>query len=266
MALPLFESTIPDAYAKTIHARDKFLMNNYKKFMEHCSVTNQPHHRKGKKKVEDDTAKQASFILKAGYYVFPLTANGRPDSSRPIHVYHTSVGAAYAQNPAFRKLCDDCGVTPHHMLQRMHEVDPDLMYVALDLKKQLTIEQMIERLNTAGWLLRNHISDSTYLKRIVWIDEVSVWFVPSKKFKIKVYCDKHDPSVRVHVVHNPFENSTNRKIKVRALCAVNYYLGAFYFETTTGTTNLVHYLNQRAVPYKVRRGTRLAVTTLIHLI
>lgn len=255
LAVPLFERSFehgkPADYNRRCPSPYQFIQHNYKKFLKLGSVEDKPHPSHDKK-VSDDVARQASFVLKAGYNAYQTKAQGVLDYSKPVHTHYTSVGHAYAQNALFRSLCDTAGVSPKHMLRRIHEVDDSLTSRYIDFKKELTADQMLRRQMVATTLLSNHNAHADYLKRIVWLDEAMIVFVPSHQFKIKVYCDKNDTEICVHVVHNPFEDaSPKHKIKVRCLCAVNYHLGPFYLEWTTGTTDIVRIRNGRQGTYKV---------------
>lgn len=101
---------------------------------------------------------------------------------------------------------------------------------------------------------RKSTADPSFLKRVYFIDECSIWIDSTISKGVKVYTDAHDKGFH-HVIHCDKLHS-NKKIKVRFIAVVNAVHGTVYLEFTTGTKdiqrlhNLVP-LDPQHGPYKV---------------
>jgi hypothetical protein len=95
------------------------------------------------KKVPDDVALRAAKILKEGYYenitlTFGKRVSGlRPTEEREVKQYFTSIQSACQLHKGLRGVCKEYGVTPHHLLRRMHDVDKGLCRRRRDFKRAL---------------------------------------------------------------------------------------------------------------------------------
>jgi hypothetical protein len=135
----------------------------------------------------------------------------------------------------------------------MHQVDPLLVTRRRDFKRALTEQQRAERMAAAKRNLQRLAAEGDdFLERIAWIDEFAIWMVP-KDTKERVYCDAHDEGVHMVVPMQSVKKAD--KVKLHILLAVNFRLGAFYMEYTTGTTpgpkGIRRLHNQHKGDYKV---------------
>ena len=239
----------------------KFIEYQVKKITETGTLDDRQH-PPPPKKVPDDIAKECSTALKSGYFLYLAfesgAQRGQLDLEHPIHLYYTSIKQACEDHPFLKATCASYQVSPSHLLQRMHEVDPNLKYYTVDLKQALTDPQMTVRRLTAQQLLTLHELDPTFLLSIFWIDEFSISFIPTpKNYKIKIYCDSNNVEARHHVVHNPYHSSSQPHVKVRALIIVNALWGPCWIEMMTGTTSVQRVHSNVAGPYKVSQITAL---------
>jgi hypothetical protein len=86
--------------------------------------------------VSDDVAREAATRLKAGYISNRKVTGGKAERA-PVHLYYTpSIAQACAMNHFLKGVVEENSVTPHYLLRRMHEVDPDLRYSPLDYKME----------------------------------------------------------------------------------------------------------------------------------
>jgi hypothetical protein len=68
-------------------------------------------------------------------------------------------------NHFLKGVVEENSVTPHYLLRRMHEVDPDLRYSPLDYKMELSsMSGRQERSHVAAQLLERHQADPTFLR------------------------------------------------------------------------------------------------------
>lgn len=222
----------------TAHADVKdvrgFIQRWGERFLEEGNVENKPHHP-DTHKVSDADAKLAAQALKGGYIGWrkPCTPGAE---GQMVHMYWTSINRACKENPVLKTIIDKCNVSPAHLLKRMHEVDPNLKYIKLDYKMDLTPAQKRARQGVAAQLLERVHTVPNFLNRVVWIDEASVWLVSKKMTDIHVYADAHDERVKQVIHVDGLKPGT--KIKVRCLCAVNALTGPLFIEFMTGTTDV----------------------------
>lgn len=223
-----------------------YIPRQVERFLESGCIFDRSH-QPATKLVPDDVAREASAQLKRGYFSMRKLP-GKKTRREQVHLYYSSIKQACAHNSYLRDVTRNYSVTPEHLLERMHQVDPKLKWRALDYKMELSTQQKQERMKIAGQLLRQHRLDPDFLKSIFWIDEVSIWLVP-KDIKVHVYADAHDKGV--HAVLTSKHIKSGARIKVRALCVVNALYGPCFCEFTTGTTDIRRMFNHVTEPYKV---------------
>lgn len=222
----------------------RFIQRWGERFLEEGTIENKAHHP-DTHKVPNDDAKLAAQALKGGYIGWrkPCTPGAE---AQMVHMFWTSINRACKENPILSSIIEKYNVSPAHLLKRMHEVDPGLKYRKLDYKMDLTPQQKHERQRVAAQLLDNVHTDPSFLNRVVWIDEASVWLVSKKMTDIRVYADAHDDRVKQVIHVDGLKPGT--KIKVRCLCAVNALTGPLFIEFMTGTTDVQRvWLNQNKV-------------------
>lgn len=207
------------------------------------------------KKVPDDEALRCAAILKAGYIATKTLTFGRRkggkrrEEVRVWREYYSGIREACLKEPYLYEVCNMRGVTPAHLLRRMHEVDPNLVMRRRDMKRALSPEQRAERMAAAKRNLEQLEAEGpAYVRHITWVDEFAIWMVAKKGCR-QVYCDAHDEGVHVVV---PLETvQKGDKVKLRILLAVNWRLGACFMEFMTGTSDIQRLHLQVKTPYKV---------------
>lgn len=234
-----------------------FIRYQVKKVEETGTLADRPHPPRTKL-VDDDLAMECSMLLKAGYLLHPTNRFGQLIELEPIHLYYTSIRQAVDTSPFLNAVCADHNVSPEHLLQRMHEVDPTLRYYTVDLKPALSSMVMQERRFAAQQLFNYCCTTFRFLETIFFGDEFTISFIPlSSRTKIKVYCDLNDSEVSHAVVHTPYWDSSKQHIKVRSLIFVNALEGPCAIEMMTGTTAPNRLFNPRQRPYLVSQMTSL---------
>jgi hypothetical protein len=211
------------------------------------------------KKVPDSVVRQCAAILKQGYQksvtlTFGKRKRGvRQEEVRQYTEYYSNIKAACVHQPQLAQVCLQYNVSAAHLLRRMHQVDKQLVARRRDWKRALSQQQRDERMKAARSNLQRLAAEGlTFLQRVAWIDEFSIWMVPKDPHQ-KVYCDAHDEGVHMVV---PMQSVTKGdKVKLHIVLAVNFQLGAFYMEYTTGTTEINKAIRrlhiQHKEPYKV---------------
>jgi hypothetical protein len=194
---------------------------------------------------------ECAQALKAGYLRTVLLPGRK---KQQVHEYYTSWSQACRDNTVIRKALATTGVSPGHLLRRMHGEDPKLVRRTVYLKRQLTEQQQKERRCVAAQLLLACLVNITWLLATWWVDETTVWITNNKVNHQKVWCDASDQGVRDVIHHDSVTDG--KKIKVHMMAAVNALEGAVLFEFTTGTTDLEHtHPEMPAEPYKVTGGS-----------
>lgn len=217
---------LPTDSVEQIGCVRSFIQYNVTKFCETGSVQDQPHPPRDKR-IPEILVACCSIIFKQGHT--------GPDG---LHYYFTSIKQACKLNPILAAVCNNYHVSPPGLLKRMYQVDPDLVRKTLDFKMDLTPVQKYNRMLNAQFFWNCLVHDPQFLYHVYWIDEVSIWFVPSNKAHIQVYCDAHDENVRMVIKSHAFATNLrpHEKVVVRAMACVNGLVGPLFLEFTTGTT------------------------------
>ena len=95
----------------------------------------------------------------------------------------------------------------------------------------------MERQMAAAAALEEVEKDPTYLQRVVFLDEAKIWLTKRTGARRKVWVDAHDQGVR-HVLRAKKLPKGVAKLCLHFYVAVNAQLGAFFFQFTTGTTDI----------------------------
>jgi hypothetical protein len=170
----------------------------------------------------------------------------------PVHLFYGSVEEALQRSVGMGELLLQAGVTRKTLLKRMHKADPDLVQRTIYYKLQHTLDGMQQRMRVAAANLERAAADPNFLRRVVWIDEATIWLVNNKHYKRRVWCDAHDWDTH-WVVRCPML-AKKKPVKAHIMCGVNYELGPFFIEFTTGTTK-IRRLHIEGKDYRVS-GTR----------
>jgi hypothetical protein len=105
--------------------------------------------------VTREEALKCAAILKEGYWkkqalTFGKRKGGRRhEEVREWREYYSSIHEACQMEPVLKQVCEEHGVTPAHVLRRMHEEDPNLVMRCRDEKRALSAEQRADRMAAA---------------------------------------------------------------------------------------------------------------------
>lgn len=167
-------------------------MDNVNRFKRYGSIANRrPTGRPTT--IPDNVVRHCSVALKQGYMVTTYLA-GQPPQAVLAHRYYTTIKQVCTANVLLAEVCRQYGVSPSHLLRRMHQVDPMLSHHTLHYKQELTMQQMLKRLLVAAQLWQSCTNNTMQLLFTFWADECSILFV-SPHASLKVYCDAHDQNV-----------------------------------------------------------------------
>jgi hypothetical protein len=212
-----------------------FVRDQVIKFYEHGTVFNlHPQHRATK--MPDAKVKEAADILDAGYDVpcYGITNQGADIIWETRHF--TSMQQATRLSPQLRDLMAEYDVTQRYLLDRMHQVCPDMVYSALPLKIEFTDAQRLARQEYAQYMLDQVAADPTFLHHILFGDEVRIYVGKDLHGKLRVwhYKGRTDGA-------SPTEcKLLNRgnTLRLDVLLCVNATWGVCHVEFLTGTSNI----------------------------
>jgi hypothetical protein len=240
-ALSVLKKQLEDTTFPMVRAPKKFIKAQYNKFKERGSVLdNYGRKRKTPEQgVEDELALRAAKILKAGYRGWQEIPSSKKNEKLmvvPVHQFWGSVREAVQQSWKMSQLLLEAGITPKALLLRMKKADPGLVRRTIYYKLHHTDGTMEERVRACRANLDRAAADPDFLRHIVWIDEATLWLVSSKHTSRRVWCDADDWDSH-RVVRCPML-AKGKPVKVHIMCAVNYELGPFFIEFTTGTKDI----------------------------
>lgn len=251
-AVAILKELITPAEFQQIRAPDQFIIDNHRELLEKKKMFRKEDRQPPSRvpRVPDSIARACAAALKTGYTA--EVRDPQPDGSGTVslvHRYYDSITDACRHNATLAQVIQDYGVTPEHLLRRMHQVDRCLAMRTVEYKHQLTAQQQADRRYMASLILAWCCFMPDLLLRVWWIDECSMWIVKSGTQRQKVYCDAHDQGVKM-VLTSPHVG-THDKIKVHLLAAVNALLGPCFYEFTTGTTQIHRRMLTTRGPYLV---------------
>lgn len=182
-------------------------------------------------KLPDDVAREAALLVKAGYEVTPTRGREKLPARRMW--FHT-IDEAIRLTPRLLDILGEFDISPDHLLRRMHEVDPGLRWRRLDVKVLLSKELREERQRYARAMLERLEREPDLLRRIVWIDQVKIWFWGGKATDVHVWCDAYDE--QVDLVVPGCGKLGGKPLCVSLYHGVNAALGAVAHQYTPPTT------------------------------
>lgn len=187
-------------------------------------------------KMPDDKVKLAAECLAAGYsQQFVAVVQGNLYEWIETRHFTSMKQARQAPGPV-RDLMEQYDVTDRYLLDRMHEVCPNLVYSALPIKIELTPTQRRARQEWASQMLARLAADPLYLEKIIWGDETRIYLGTDLKGKLKVYHFRGE-----HGDDHPEEcrllNKDNM-IRLDVLLFVSAKHGCCHVEFLTGTTDI----------------------------
>lgn len=242
LAQIVFFRYVPEDAAGQFSNAGQFIRDVVNKWEKFTTVLDRYGERKPSrpKLVSDEIIKECATAFKSGYTKRVFVRQPGPDGDtcefHEVHRYYTSINEACCDDPVLSSVIDQYAVTPQYLLERMHQMDPNLCKRVVEFKYLLSPEQQASRQQIAALLLKQWRLDQKLLLTVWWIDETSLWIIRSDSPKQKVWADAHDKGVRA-VLSSPHVRSQN-EIKVHCMGAVNAMFGAGFFEFTTGTTDI----------------------------
>jgi hypothetical protein len=225
----------------SIKAPCKFVKNQHTKFMDTGSV----HDRYGRKRkfsdpeTQDVVALRAAKILKFGFKSFqeiPASDQNKKPMVVPVHSHYGTLKEALDRSVGLKELMLEAKIKPKQLLKRMEAADPDLVQRTIYYKVHHSGIAIAQRMRVTAENMDRAAADPDFLRGVVWIDEATMWLVNDKHYKRKVWCSAKDWEHHL-VVRCPMM-AKKKPVKVHVLCAVNYELGPFFIEFTTGTTGI----------------------------
>ena len=191
---------VPNNTWSSLKVVKTFIKAQVNKFLATGSVLNITHApgRTAHRAVPDDAARHAASILKEGYeheQVLPTGNPRQPTRVVRVHSYYTTLSEALRHRPELMDICNQHGVTPKALLARMHQVDDGLVKRTMQYKMPHTDQQREERRTTALALLQMFKADPDLRRRVVWVDQATIWIVDDKHNTKQVWADAHDKGV-----------------------------------------------------------------------
>jgi len=223
------------AAGQDIKAPEHFITYQVKKLYEQGTLRDCLDHPRPPK-IPDAKIKEAADIMAKGY-----TLPCMDDSTGMLYVWYeqrhfTSMAQATRLSPELYQMMVDFDVTPRHLLQRMHEVCPNLVFSALPIKMELSPQQKHARQSYAAAVLWELERDPMYLHKIIWGDETRIYLGRELDGKLKVYHYTGQGGG-----DGPEECTLLNKenmMRIDLVLFVNALVGCCHVEFLTGTTHI----------------------------
>lgn len=187
-------------------------------------------------KMPDAKVKEAAAIIADGY---PLPCWDTSSGVLRTWVeqrHFTSITQAQGVSKPLRDIMEEYDVTPRYLLDRMHQLCPDLVYSALPIKMELSPAQRLTRQRWAEQMLSKLAADPLWLHKIIWGDETRIYVGRDLHGKLKVWHYRGETEA-----HSPEECSLLNKenvIRLDVLLFVSAAQGCCHVEFLTGTTDI----------------------------
>jgi hypothetical protein len=192
-AQPIFKGLCRAAGVALPKAPSKFIQYQAHKFEVNGTILDRYTGPKRTREMmlPDDVAQQAADLLRAGYedsveLLDPAVPGGVAHVT--MRQWWFSVQDALDRCDKLRELVEPYGVDAHQLLQCMRAVDDGIAYRARQYKMAHTLAQRYWRMHTAAEYKEKAVSDPDWLRRIVWIDECTIWLVGGTVISRKVWC------------------------------------------------------------------------------
>lgn len=177
----------------------------------------------------------AAELFKAGYEVYRTYRRGAPPITE--RRYYTSIEDALRREPRLERIRAKANVSARVLLRAMRGADPQLIRRRLDIKGPLSQAQRQERQRKAAeWLEAYKRGGAEWLRRLVFLDEATIYLADAKEHKLSVWCDAYDDNATgVGIFGNlgAFD-----LVKLRFYVAVSPVCGPLMLYPTTGSTHL----------------------------
>lgn len=210
--------------------------------------------------VPDAVAKECADLLAAGYLQKRYAMEPTVTYMYYEHCWFTSMRDAVMQTPKLQQVLEQYDVSADHLLRRMHQVDPQLVYGPLHMKGVLPEATKQQRVFYSQTMLWKLAANPDYLLDVFWMDECRIWVGRDLFGRLKVWSHRGDMEGEPPEP-NPFMGR-GKSFKINLLLVVNAWHGCVWAELLSGTTGLAagsrHNPEMRAVmqlrnnqPYKV---------------
>jgi hypothetical protein len=221
----------------------KFIQRWFDCFQKYGNVEDAP--RAGRPpKVPDAEARVAAEILCAGY---PVTIN--VDGHQVVQQKHyTTLPEAINANPRLSSMLQQYDVTSQQLLNAIHRVAPEVKQHRVSFRHLLTDDEKAHRWNVAASLRARHLTDSTLLDRMVFIDETTILTHGLKREHIEVWVNTSDTSFKDYT---GVPGKPGDPVKAHVIAAVSAHpvyqaqRGVVYMDFTTGTSDIKRLKNLR---------------------
>lgn len=246
-----------------INAVRQFLSYNFQKL--HNSYTLQTGHSGGHApRIPDEVAKRCANILAEGYMQQRYLFVEDHVLTYTEHAYFTSIKDAVQHEQYLQGVLQQYDVSLDHLLRRCKEVDPQLVYRRLPMKRALP-ERTVQLRRTFGLDQQMRLLQiPSLLYDTFFMDECTIWVGKDLMNRLRVWCHRGEFEGQP-----PFPNrwlGRGQPFKISFLLVVSARKGWFYKEFLTGTQHLPelgrHNAEMQATiaqrqgePYKVRLVT-----------
>lgn len=216
------------------------------KLLTEGSVLDAPH--PGHPIIPNEVAVEAAKLLAQGY----TAGSAQPGDGAPNkHFWFHSIGEAVRLVPRLGEIIAQYSVDKHHLLRRIHEVQPTLLLSKVHIKALLSAPQRNLRKICAAWFLARLAADPHFLDKVVWIDQVKVWLFSGQPGSVKVWHDAHAEGWEVLV--SCCGAATAKPVRLCLYAAVNAIMGLVFFQFTTDTSRGVELEKYKGSPGAVER-------------
>jgi hypothetical protein len=240
-AIQHFESGWNEQHERKISDVRSFIRNNVEKIEQHHGVGDlggQGRHVS----MPDGVVKQIGAIIAKGHTEDCSFQFDGEEIAYIEGLRFTSLSQAIRESTEIQQLLGrylrraDEEACVKHLLRRLHEVMPRLVYQHLPMKRPLSDVDKKARVRYSDGLLEALEADPNYLDDVYWGDEVSIWLNKHECGKLMCWFEKHD----VHGMPPADNMLCDREGSVRldVLLVVNARRGLVWVEFLTGTKDL----------------------------
>lgn len=216
----------------------KFCERHYRNFEATGSVADKQ--RPGRPvDIEDEDARLAAQILKAGYWQEVKVKGARGQKVDRLF-YFTTFAEAVEKSEELRELVEKYEYSDRKWLERMHAVDADLVRVSLFSHHEFTVEELQRRMWFGRYMLDLLLRQPQLMHLLVFCDESTFVLHGRTKHSVQVYCSRTAtrPSDVCYI-----SDLAQDPVKVHFFLAVTAHLafqpkGVVLYEECTGTTDI----------------------------
>lgn len=213
----------------------KFMRYNVRKLQTSFTLRN-IHHGGHLPHLPDKDARRAAAILAEGYMQTRYILQPPNYVEYQEHAYFTSIRDAVGRTQELQDMVDKYEISLSTLLRRCHEVDPQLQWRHLPMKRTLPAETMWARVAFGNGMTWRLLTAPLLLYDVFFMDECTIWVGRDEFKKLCVWCHRGEFEGKPPVPNkwlgrgNPF--------KISFLLVVSARYGCVYFELLTGTKDL----------------------------